>query len=309
MPHNPREPYHYHMSYPHKQKDPVEFDIRKSKTRWPERFLLVGAGLIISTGIYRLTFSDHAQASTTPPPSSVAKTTQPLINTSSLGPAMNSIISNYPGLQIGVSVINLNTGEKFNYGVQDPYIGASVSKLITASLYLHNVEDGNASLLDTINDQPAKYKLQQMIEQSDNDAWVAFNSILGHDNLQNYAQQIGLQNYNATDNTVTPSDVALLLQQLYTGKLLSKTNTQLLLSYMQNANEADYIPAAVPSGVKVYHKAGYLDDRAHDAAIIDNGQNPYILVVFTKSSDAYDFQQGIQLFHQITGATTSVFNR
>jgi len=72
-----------------------------------------------------------------------------------------------------------------------------------------------------------------------------------------------MSNYHSEGNTGSPSDIAVLLEKLYTNELLNSGNTRRLLSYMQNASESQYIPTAVPEGSKVYHKAGYLQDRAH----------------------------------------------
>jgi beta-lactamase class A len=221
---------------------------------------------------------------------------------------VNNIISNYPSLETGVAVTDLNSNKSYQYGVNQPYIAASISKLITACLFLHEVEAGKYSLSDAVGDASAKYQLRQLIEQSDNDAWLAFNDLLTHDSLKDYANSIGINNYDPDENTLSVSDVALLLSKLYKNQLLSPANTKLLLSFMQNANEDDFIVASVPDGAKVYHKAGWLDDRVHDAAIIDDGKHPYVLVIFTKDdSGQYDSQLGHQIFDELTRATTKQF--
>jgi hypothetical protein len=66
--------------------------------------------------------------------------------------------------------------------------------------------------------------------------------------------------------------------------------------------------ASIPAGVKVYHKAGWLDDRVHDAAIIDNGKHPYVLVIFTKDiSGDYNAAIGHKIYADITKTTTQLF--
>jgi beta-lactamase class A len=77
---------------------------------------------------------------------------------------------------------------------------------------------------------------------------------------------------------------------------------------MAQAKEVEFITNTVPSGIKIYHKPGYLADRVHDAAIIDDGKRPYVLVIFSKSrSTGYNMTQGSTLFKQITLATTDTF--
>jgi beta-lactamase class A len=221
---------------------------------------------------------------------------------------INKTIADNPGMEISVAIQDLNTGKTYHYGLNDPFIAASISKIITAAMFLHQVEIGSDSLDETIGGGTAQYQLQQLIEQSDNTAWLDFNDLLTHNGLQAYARSIGISDYDSDQNTLTVDDISLLLGKLYKNQLLSPAHTKLLLSYMHSANEAEFIVASVPSGVQVYHKAGWLDDRVHDAAIIDNGKHPYALVVFTKDdSGTYDSAAGHQIFSDITGATTETF--
>lgn len=76
---------------------------------------------------------------------------------------------------------------------------------------------------------------------------------------------------------------------------------------MKQADNRNYIVALVPSTDTVYHKAGYLKDRVHDAAIIETGSEKYALVIFTKSSGQYDFTVGQELFGKITKASLATF--
>jgi beta-lactamase class A len=77
---------------------------------------------------------------------------------------------------------------------------------------------------------------------------------------------------------------------------------------MAQANYRDYIVAAIPSDVTVYHKVGILDDHLHDAAIIKKGSRSYVLVIFSKdNSGGYDYNRGAQLFGAITGKSLLAF--
>lgn len=241
-----------------------------------------------------------------------ATTIKPVLDPSQQAPMASQIIatiSAHPDMEVGVSVEDLNNGRQYNYGLSEPFIAASVGKLITASFYLHEVEISKLSMNKHLSYGTAGYELQQMIEQSDNTAWNDLATVLTHPGLKQYGLQIGLSNYDPWQNTLTASDIALLLGKLYKGELLNAADTQLLMSYMHDANYDTYIPASIPSGVKVYHKAGWLSDRVHDAAIIDNGKHPYALVIFTKEADGsnYDSTDGHQIFDSITQATVNAF--
>ena len=201
-----------------------------------------------------------------------------------LGSNVQAIIAQNPDVEIGVAVVDLKTGNRQSYGVADSFEAASTAKLITAADFLHHVEDGNANLSDTVNGNSAQYELQQMIEVSDDDAWAALNDTLGHADLATYAASIGLVNYNVDANTLPATDIATLLQKLYAQQLLNQANTALLLGYMAQANYAQYIGAVVPQNAQFYHKAGYLEDRVHDAGIIDDGTHAVAIVIFTKNA-------------------------
>ncbi|HET9721830.1 MAG TPA: serine hydrolase [Candidatus Saccharimonadales bacterium] len=227
---------------------------------------------------------------------------------SQLASEVNSIIAAHPDMDIGVSIQDLNSGKTYHYGLSDPFVAASVAKVLSATMFLHEVEAGNYSLDENLSFGTAGYELKQMIEQSDNTAWDDINTLLTHPALEAYADKIGLSNYDPDQNTLTVDDISLLLGKIYNGSLLNSAHTKLLLSYLQQADYRSYIPASIPAGVKVYHKAGWLVDRVHDAAIIDNGKHPYVLVIFTKDdSGTYDDTEGHQIFAAITGATTKLF--
>jgi beta-lactamase class A len=221
---------------------------------------------------------------------------------------IQAVIDQNPNVETAVSIIDLKAGKTYDYGESSTnYIAASISKLITATLFLHGVEKGDYTLGTDVNGDSAQDQLEQMIVNSDNDSWQAFNDLLGHDALQAWAAQAGIPSYNADDNELSSSDTARLLANLYSQKLLNGPNTKLLLSYMGQAEGIDYVSKSVPVGVTVYQKAGWLDDRIHDATIIDDGKNPYVLVIFTKMDGQYDTALGQQVFQSITEATTTTF--
>jgi beta-lactamase class A len=230
------------------------------------------------------------------------------IDTVALQSKIDSIIAQYPHLQISVSYADIKSSDYVNTGVQAPYIAASTGKLLAAALFLSEVQKGTYRLDQSVGGAPAGSQLQLMIEKSDNASWNAFRTLLGHEALERYSKEIGMSSYHSESNTGSPSDIAVLLEKLYGNKLLNRDYTELLLSYMQNASESQYISAAVPQDSKVYHKAGYLQDRAHDAAIIDNGKQPFVLVIFTKANSGnYDFELGARIIHELTSAVLAAY--
>lgn len=226
----------------------------------------------------------------------------------SLGSQIQTIINNNPSVDLSVSVDDLDNNSLQQYGDNSSFVAASTTKLLTAGEFLQEVEHGNQTLSEDVGGETAHTALQAMIVQSDDTAWQLLTDQMGDSALADYATQVGINDFNIDDNSLTSSDMALFLQKLYQGQLLNQSDTKLLLSYMQRANYKDYIVAAVPTGITVYHKVGLIDDNVHDASIIDNGKHPYVLVIFSNGNGTYDDIQRAQIFQQITKDTLDSFN-
>lgn len=209
------------------------------------------------------------------------------------------VIAENPQVDISVSAIDLKTGGSFSYGDSKPFVGASVTKLLTALCALNESEKGNLSLTESLGDYPISWHLKQLVNQSNNDSWALLNSRVGVEKLINYSDSIGASSFDYYSNSVSATDVAKLLSELYSGKLLNSSDTKLLLSYMQNTNNEDLIPGGVPQGVTVYHKYGDIDYSLHDATIVE-AKNPFVLVVFTSSPSSMDYDQRENIIHRIT---------
>lgn len=222
--------------------------------------------------------------------------------------AINEAIASHSSVETSVTIVDINHNKTYHYGLPDNivYVAASVGKVLTATYYLHLTEDGTRSLTQKVGGQTALDQITVMIEKSDNEAWDALNKSLTWKKLGEYATSIGISHYDPADNTLTTGDIALLFTKIQQGQLLNKSNNDLLLQKLKNANRTDFIKAAAPDTAAVYHKAGWLDDRSHDAAIIDDGRDPYVLVIFTKGAGAGE-KGRIDIIHRVTKATVDRF--
>jgi beta-lactamase class A len=228
---------------------------------------------------------------------------------SSVPAAINQIIAQNTAIDFSVSVEGAGqSGTALShFGDPTDFDAASTGKLVTAADFLHHVEDGTASLSNNLDGESAGDWLQAMIVNSDDTAWQELNDFLTHPDLSNYASAIGLSQYSPDDNQLTSNDIANLLQKLYDGKLLNTTDTSLLLSYMKRANFRSYIIPAVPVGDTVYHKVGIDNDDVHDAAIITNGKQSVVLVIFTNGNGTYNWTARADIMQQITKIVTAAY--
>jgi beta-lactamase class A len=232
----------------------------------------------------------------------------PAASATGAGPGLegdiNSIIDAHDEYQIGVTLIDLSDGSTYQYGVQKPFEAASTAKVLAAAAYYHLVEAGAVSLDDPLGDYTSGFQIKEMIQDSDNDSWSLIMDAVGLSELQAFASSIGVD-YDPKVNTLTPTEMAGILANLYTGKLLNQQDTAELLSYMQNTNYETLIPAAVPAGISVFHKYGLLDDELHDASILAKGDSAFAFVVYTKGQDETDIPARTELFHQLTQAVVN----
>ncbi len=195
-------------------------------------------------------------------------------------------VADNPSLDISVSLVDVKTNTARDFGAQETFAGASTTKVLTAVAYLKQVEEGKKTLDQDISGSTATHHLQQMINQSNNESWSALNRTVGHTELEAYAHSIGMGSYQFSGNTLQTKDEALLLAKLTRGELITKEHRAILYSYMQNTNNEDMISAVIPENAVVHHKYGELEDRLHDAAIIDYKNRPLVLVIFTKGVPA-----------------------
>jgi beta-lactamase class A len=226
--------------------------------------------------------------------------------------AINSVINQNSKIDMSVSLIDLtnNVNQTEHYGDSSTFTAASTTKVITAADFLNEVEQGQQTLSETVNGETAEYEIQQMIVVSDDNAWAALNNTLGYSQLQSYANSIGATSFQPTPNTVTSSDMALVLQKLWEGQLLNSIDTQLLLGYMKQANYREYIVPAIPSSDTIYHKIGLYEDNVHDEAIITDGSDAFAVAIFTNGNGAYNWPARAQMMQQITvSALEAYFNQ
>lgn len=281
--------------------------LREPKKKHHKRWLLLFVIAALVVGGKTLTSNAEPTKEDSPAPAAAQKPkpvikADPISSTTwnDLGVKINALIAEQPKLDISVAVIDLNSNTSANYGIQDNFAGASTTKVLTAVAYLKKVEDGSRTLTQKVNGTAAQQQIKLMINQSNNDSWAALNKNLTYTALEAYAKSIGINSYKSKANTITASDEALLLKKLYKDELINAEHKALLLSYMQNTNNEAMIPKVLPAGATLYHKYGQLEDRLHDAAIIDYKQQPIVVVIYTKggASDGSNYQTRVQLIQQ-----------
>ncbi len=204
-----------------------------------------------------------------------------------------------------VSVYDINNNESFGINEVNQFHAASVMKVLVATAALEDVEKGKYKLSSPLGNSTFQYQLQQMINQSNNNSWDYFNNLLGFKREQAEAEKLNLTGANVFQNQMTTKGVSELLLKLYRGEVLTTEHRDLLFSYMQKTETENRISPGISEGITFYHKTGSFNGGIHDAAIVINPKNPFILVIFT--NDVTGIPES-QRFTSIQKSATSTYN-
>ena len=214
------------------------------------------------------------------------------------------IIGEHPDHRIGVAVLDTRDGKLQSYGDVEPYTAASTAKVLTAAAYYHLVETGDKSLDAPLGAFNAAFQLKAMINTSSDDSWLLLMRDIGYPRLTDYAATLGIS-YDPEQNLLAPTDMARLLEQLATGKLLNAEHTAELLGYMQQTNDEELIPAALGPEITVHHKYGVVLGYVHDAALLSSGDRSYAVVIYTWGPDDADSADRLDIIHELTHQVTA----
>lgn len=245
-----------------------------------------------------------ADESPVPKRSVAAPATQAAPTAAGLETQINRIISANSRYQLGVALVDVSDGVVHQYGIRGKFVAASTGKILAAAAYYHLAEAGLVSLAAPMGSSTAAVQIQQMIQQSNNQSWALIVGVIGYQGLHDYAASIGIP-YDRAQNTLSTDETARILALLYTGRLLNGLHTAQLLSYMQHTNYETLIPAAVPSGISVFHKYGQLQGYLHDASILVQGGHAYVFIVYTLGQSTADIPARTWIIHQLTQAVVA----
>ncbi|MGO4236455.1 serine hydrolase [Pseudarthrobacter sp. YAF2] len=248
-----------------------------------------------------------AVARSEPPTGSVAPT-QPVAPPApvaaapeSLQDSVDNILSEADQYRIGLALADVSGGAERTFGDADAFTAASTAKILTAAAYYHLVEKGEATLDEPMGDYDAAFQLKAMVNDSNNDSWQLLMDAVGYPQLIAYADSIGVT-YDPEKNLLTAADMALILKKLYAGELLNADNTAQLLSYMQDTNNEDLIPAGSRAGIDVHHKYGELSGELHDAALLSYGGSTFALVIYTENPEGVADDGQVEVIRDLTRA-------
>jgi len=241
----------------------------------------------------------------------------------SLRPQLEQRIAQHKGT-VGVSIIDLATGERLSIRGDDPVSSASVIKLPILVELFHQVQRGPLKLTDPIimlasDQRPGSGVLQflstphqltvgdaatLMIILSDNTATNLIIDKVGIRNVNARMDSLGLKHtrlhakvFLGTSTSIdtaatrlwgfgvtTPSDIAEIFARLYRGQIVSDSASKQMIGILKNNFDYAEVPRYLPAGVSVAHKTGALNASRHDCGIVFSKPRDYVICVMTSDN-------------------------
>jgi hypothetical protein len=188
--------------------------------------------------------------------------------------------------------INVNPTERFSPG-------SMLEKnpgLFDQKLYLDpRMNTNRVQHVEETHLPPGQYKIrdliQAMIVNSDNYATMLLNQHLDQALFMKLYTDLGLRQPDMQESfyPMTAREFSRFMRVLHNATYLSSANSESALELLTKAKYDDGIVAGLPPRTKLSHKFGESGDgklfELHEAAIVYNDNDPYLLVVMTKGRD------------------------
>lgn len=202
-----------------------------------------------------------------------------------------------------VAARDVQAGETYDFGNDKTYDAASTMKLLFAAYLYQQASEGNIDLdtaitipsgqiqrygTGTIQNSPGPYRFtyrelaQLMMEKSDNTAAFVLSNKLGTEDLQSFAESLGLSRTSVERNTTTAKDLLKIVEAIQKGTFASPELTAELKSILDDSDFEDRLPAKLPEGAKVYHKTGdAFGGGLHDVGFVEYRGHTYAVAILT----------------------------
>ncbi len=228
--------------------------------------------------------------------------------------------------KVGFFYEDLESGDTWGVHADEPYIAASVIKLLVLCEAYRQFEQGILSkgelipvrredrvpscgaaayLHDGIS-LTLKDLCVLMIILSDNTATNLLIRKLGMDNINRGARELGFQKTRLNrllfdagasaagiENYFAPSEIGRFYELLWRGELVSADASREMLEILKNQEINHKIPSMLPEDLPVAHKTGEDSGITHDTGII-YAPRPFILCFASNDTDVPETEQFIR---------------
>ena len=203
-----------------------------------------------------------------------------------------------------IFVKNLKGDERFYLNEKEEFGSASLYKLEVLVEGFSKRETGEIKFEDTLKinldidgnivgkdsdniSQTLNYSIGELLERmiifSDNLSGQTLGEYFGWEKIVKTVAEIGLRDTKLTSPPkTTAEDMATLLEGLYFGKIISKEASSTMIDLLLRQEIHNKLPSKLPTGVKIAHKTGELDNLNHDVGIVFGPKTDYLIVVLVK---------------------------
>jgi len=203
-----------------------------------------------------------------------------------------------------IFVKNLKGDERFYLNEKEEFGSASLYKLEVLVEGFSKRETGEIKFEDTLKinldidgnivgkdsdniSQTLNYSIGELLERmiifSDNLSGQTLGEYFGWEKIVKTVAEIGLRDTKLTSPPkTTAEDMATLLEGLYFGKIISKEASSTMIDLLLRQEINNKLPSKLPTGVKIAHKTGELDNLNHDVGIVFGPKTDYLIVVLVK---------------------------
>jgi len=241
---------------------------------------------------------------------------------------------------VSVVIKNLNNDELIQINPNNVFPSASTIKLVIMSELLRQVKENKLSLdqtivltdkmktagdgilkeLNTGHECTLQEILVLMIIISDNMATNILIDIVGVDNVNIMAQELGLRRTRlqrkmmdsvaakcGRDNYTSAYDMLHILELIYKGKNIDKYYSSIMLDILKKQQVSGRLNLYLPKDIVIAHKTGGLDKLEHDVGIIYLPNCEYIICVLTNQLKSN--KDGREIIGKISKMVYQFFNK
>jgi beta-lactamase class A len=235
----------------------------------------------------------------------------------------------FPG-EAGILVRDLQTHETIMINSGKLFPSASLVKIPIMAALFQAQEEGKLKLSDKVTLQ-RKHKvrscsklyfvrtgtkisirelIERMITESDNTATNMCVDTLGFGYLNQKFVEFGLKNTDlrrgvmdlawrraGIENYTTAEDMALLLEKIYRGQLVSPQSSAEMLEVLKRQKVNDRIPRNLPDNLIIAHKTGLYNDTVSDVGIVFTSEGDFVICVLT--ADIRNFRSAKQFIGRV----------
>lgn len=233
----------------------------------------------------------------------------------SLTNELQAIEREHPGLVTAVYFRDLNNGPTMGYRENEPFIPASLIKVLVAmALYKHEEREPGflatqvtyegievpaqdyepAMKLEKGKSYPLEELITRSIQYSDNEAALALGPYVTDAELRELTEVLGISYEN---DVLSVKDYSGAFRVLYNASFLSQASSEKVLGILAESSFKDGMRAGVPEGTPLAAKFGQRSlpgtEQLHECGIVYYPQHPYLLCIMSRSADAEQLSPAI----------------